>query len=60
MQAKIEKIGGVDHLTISLPIQRQQSKSGKSLLVASSGGIKATTVQVDGKPVQVGLNAFIK
>jgi hypothetical protein len=36
------------------------SSTGKSLIVASSGGNKATTVAVNGKPVIVGVNAYIK
>ena len=35
------------------------SKSGKTLVVASSRGIVATMATIDGKPVQVGINAFI-
>lgn len=37
-----------------------KSKSGKTELVASSHGNQATTAQVDGKPVVIGLNAYIK
>jgi len=36
------------------------SKSGKTLVVASTRGNMATTAQVDGKPVTIGLNAYIK
>ena len=36
------------------------SASGKTLSVASSGGNKATTVMVQGQPVIIGLNAYIK
>jgi len=35
------------------------SKSGKTLVVASTHGNLATTAQVDGKPVIIGLNAYI-
>ena len=35
------------------------SKSGKVLLVASSGGFLATTALVNGKPVCISLNATI-
>lgn len=49
-------------LTIQIPVNAipTPSASGKTLSVASSGGNKATTVQVNGKPVIVGLNAYIK
>jgi hypothetical protein len=36
------------------------SASGKTLVVASSHGNMATTAVVDGKPVIVGLNCYIK
>lgn len=36
------------------------SGSGKTLIVASSHGNQTTTAQVKGKPVVVGLNAYIK
>ncbi len=36
------------------------SASGKTLVVASTRGNTVTTVEVDGKPVTIGLNAYIK
>ncbi|MEI7707932.1 MAG: hypothetical protein WCI90_06655 [Chlorobium sp.] len=36
------------------------SSSGKTLVVASTRGNTVTTVMVDGKPVTIGLNAYIK
>jgi len=36
------------------------SASGKTLVVASSHGNQTTTAIIDGKPVIVGLNAYIK
>ena len=36
------------------------SASGKTLVVASSHGNQPTTVIIDGKPVVVGFNAYIK
>lgn len=48
-------------LTISIPLQAPRpSASGKTLVVASSGGNVTTTATVDGKPVTIGLNAYIK
>ena len=48
-------------LVIRIPVQdpARPSKSGKTLIVASSGGNVATTAEVDGRPVIVGLNAYI-
>ena len=34
--------------------------SGKTLVVASTGGNQATTATVQGKPIIIGLNAYIK
>jgi hypothetical protein len=36
------------------------SASGKTLVIASSHGNQTTTAVVDGKPVIIGLNAYIK
>ena len=36
------------------------SKSGKTRIVASSNGNITTKVLVDGKPLIIGLNAYIK
>lgn len=36
------------------------SASGKTLVVASTHGNQASTVTVNGKPVIIGLNAYIR
>ena len=36
------------------------SSSGKTLVVASTHGNTVTNVMVEGKPVTIGLNAYIK
>ena len=57
MNAKLEK--GV--LIISIPVQEPTpSASGKTLVVASTHGNQPTTVEVNGKRVVIGLNAYIK
>lgn len=58
--AKIEKQGSVEMLTVSLPISKRPSASGKTMVVASTNGNQATTITIDGKPVIIGLNAYIK
>ncbi len=45
---------------ISMNAVPTPSASGKTLSVASSGGNKSTSVQVNGQPVIIGLNAYIK
>jgi len=57
MKATIEN----GELVVRIPVQDppRPSKTGKTLIVASSGGNQATAATVDGKPVVVGLNAYI-
>lgn len=49
-----------DTITITLPILKRPSKSGKTTVTASTNGNKVSDVLVDGKPVIVGVNAYIK
>lgn len=47
-------------LVIRLPLQRPTpSATGKTLIVASTHGNKPSEAQIDGKPVVVGVNAWI-
>lgn len=46
-------------VTIDLEAPRLSS-TGKTLVVASSGGGKVTTATVDGKPITVNLTGWIK
>lgn len=57
MKATIE---GKD-LVIRIPLQQPTpSSSGKTLVVASTHGNQVSEAKVDGKPVTIGLNAYIK
>ena len=56
MEARIE--GKKLILTLDLLTPRP-SKSGKTLVVATTNGNKATAVLIDGQPVIVGVNAYI-
>ena len=57
MIVKIEE----NELVIRIPLEKPRaSSSGKTLIVASTSGNVRTDVEVDGKPVYVGLNAYIK
>lgn len=48
-------------LIITIDLQApERSASGKTLVVATSHGNQATTATVQGKPVIVGCNAYIK
>lgn len=49
-------------LTIQIPLEPkpyQLSPSGKTYSVASSHGNQKTAVMIEGKPLTVGLNAYI-
>jgi len=49
------------NLVITLPLQKPAlSKSGKSAIVAGTGGFAASTAQVDGKVIHVSVNAIVK
>ncbi len=49
-----------NQLVVRIPLQEPTpSASGKTRVVASSRGNKVTDIQIDGKNVTVGLNAYI-
>lgn len=49
-----------DKLCIEIDLQKPTpSASGKTLVVASTRGNVATEAIIDGKPVTIGLNAYI-
>ena len=56
---KTEIVGG--NLVITLPINKTPvpSATGKTLVVASSHGNIKTEAKVDGKPITVGVNAYV-
>lgn len=56
MTAKIEN----GCLVVSLPLAGlRPSNSGKTLIVATSNGNQKTALVVEGKPVTVGVNAYV-
>jgi len=57
MTAKVEG----NELVIRVPLNPTPvaSKTGKTLVVASSHGNKSTDATVDGKKVTIGVNAYI-
>ncbi len=56
---KVEIKGNELIITVELQTPTP-SASGKTLVVASSHGNQTTTAVIEGKPVVVGLNAYIK
>ena len=49
------------NLVVTIPMnQPRPSASGKTLVVATSGGNVVTNALVNGKAVTIGLNAYIK
>jgi len=50
-----------NELIITIEMQTPTpSASGKTLVVASTHGNQTTTATIEGKPIVVGLNAYIK
>lgn len=47
-------------LILEIPISKKPSASGKSIVIATTGGNKESELQIDGKPVIIGVNAYIK
>lgn len=48
-------------LIVEIDMQKPTlSKTGKTYIVASSGGFRATAATVDGKPISVNLTATVK
>lgn len=61
LQAKIEKIGGRDHLIVAIPMQEPElSNSGKTLVVGKTFAPVKTNVEVNGKVVTYTASAWIK
>ena len=59
MAMNVEKKGKQLIITIDLQ-DPKPSASGKTMIVATSGGNKTTDLQINGHNVTVGVNAFIK
>jgi hypothetical protein len=55
MTTKIEN----GNLIVTIPISPRPSASGKTTVVASSNGNHATTCIYEGRPIVVGINAYI-
>ena len=51
------KIEG-NELVVRVPISPHPSKSGKTMLVASTHGAQDAGLEHDGKPIKVSLNAY--
>ncbi len=47
-------------LRVPLHATPTPSSSGKTLVIASSHGNKQTELEIDGKPVIVGVNAYVR
>jgi hypothetical protein len=59
MALKVEQKGNKLYIEIDLE-KPTRSTSGKTLVVASTRGNVVTDIMVDGKPVTIGINAYIK
>jgi len=58
MAMTVEKKGNKLIIEIDLE-QPTPSSSGKTLVVASSHGNTVTNIEIDGKPITIGINAYI-
>lgn len=58
MQVEIDEKN--KELVISIPISPAPSASGKSIVLASTHGNQPTQAIYDGKPVIIGVNAYVK
>lgn len=48
-------------LIIEMPLgQPKESKSGKSIVIATTSGILTTDAEFEGKPIKLGVNVFIE
>ena len=56
----VEQKGNKIIITIDAEKKPAPSASGKTLVVASSHGNQATGVLIDGKPLIVGVNAYVR
>ena len=58
MEVRIE--GNKLHIIATIQNPPMPSASGKTLVIATSRGNQTTTATVNGSPVTVGFNAYIK
>lgn len=57
MNVEIHK--DTNHVVITLPIDPKASASGKTVIIAGTGGFKPTSVIYEGKVVSVSVNVCI-
>lgn len=58
--AKVEIKGKQLIITIDMESEATASKSGKNLVIASTHGNEKTSTEYKGKPITIGVNAYIK
>lgn len=56
----VKVVNGIMTITVPLNATPTPSASGKSLVLFSTQGNVKTPVEVQGKPVTIGLNVYIK
>jgi hypothetical protein len=60
INVEIKKVNGIDVLTVSIALSAGPSSSGKTTVIASTRGNHISGAMYEGKPVVVGLNAYVK
>lgn len=59
MTVEVKKVGKRKELVITMPMIEKVSKSGKSVVVATTSGNKDTGVTYKGHNITLGVNAYI-
>lgn len=59
MTVEVKKVGKAKHMVISIPMIERVSKSGKTILIATTGGNVETGLEHNGEQITLGLNAYI-
>ena len=58
MKVQLDETAG--ELTITLPVSPRPSKSGKTTVIATTSGNQTfSDIVFDGKPITVGVNAYV-
>lgn len=60
IEAELDLAAGEIILRLPITVPPAPSASGKTLVVASSRGNVQTSAMYDGKPITIGVNAYIK
>lgn len=60
MTAEIKTVNSISVLIVTVPISPRPSASGKTTVIASTNGNQPSAATHEGKPIIIGLNAYVK